>query len=188
MDHDGDPEQNEIMALLKPHLGRMYPIFGTAIDLYNAEYTPKARAEHTDRATANNVYCHVWQGIEREFADEPGFHFLKIRNSLNVLNIRDCLLIWAKKVDANGRWRNHTSGQQAEFDAQRDLPGVPLAATRLVLGYQPDAAFSCVERVTVRRPRGLWVSQIVEGDTECTWVDITPKRLPFREERRKTGD
>lgn len=181
-----DPDQAEIMGHLAPYFSRIVPIFSAAIDFYNADYTARARAEHSDRATANNVYCHAWQGLEREFADELGFHFLKVRGLL-LLNIRDILLIRAKKVDANGRWRNHKSGQQAAFDAQLELPGVPPAAARLVLGYQPDAAFSCVERVTLRRPKGRWVSQIAEDGDTFIWVDITPEELPFREARRKRG-
>jgi hypothetical protein len=184
---DDDEDQAEIMDTLAPYFGRIYPLFDAAIELYNADYTPKARAEHSDRATANNVYCHAWQGLEREFADEPGFHFLKIRGSLNVLNVKDRAVIRLKKVDANGLWRNHKSKQQIDFDAQKDLPGIPRAAARLVLGYQPDPAFSRVERVTLRRPKGRWVSQIVADGDDVVWVDITPKEFPFREGRRHTG-
>jgi hypothetical protein len=184
---DIDPDQAKIMDILAPYLSRIAPIFEAAIETYNAEYTPMARAEHSDRATANNVYCHAWHGLEREFADEFGFHFLKLRGNFHVLNIRDQLVIRAKKVDANGLWRNHKSKQQTAFDAQHELPGLPRAATRVVLGYQPDAAFSRVERVTLRRPKGRWVSQIVEDGDSFIWVDITPRELPFREARRKSG-
>jgi hypothetical protein len=53
------------------------------------------------------------------------------------------------------------------------------------MGYQPDAAFAEVERVTVRRPLGRWVSQIIEAETEGAWVDITPVELPFGTMRRR---
>jgi hypothetical protein len=178
-----DPDQLAIMALLEPHLDRMYPCFPAALALYN-EVEAHIRAEHDDRAAASSVYCHVWNGLQREFSEDSGFHFLTHRG-LNLLNIRDQVLVRAKKVDANGRHRNADTEQQRAFDAQEDLPGLPPAAARLVIGYQPDAAFSEVERVTVRRPLGRWVSQIVEADAERAWVDITPVELPFGIKRRR---
>jgi hypothetical protein len=180
---ENDSDQLEIMTVLEPYLARMYPCFPAALALYN-EVEPHIRAEHDDRAAASAVYCHVWSGLQREFSEELGFHFLTYRG-LNLLNIRDQILIRAKKVDANGRHRNADTSQQRAFDAQEDLPGLPPAAVRLVMGYQPDAAFSEVERVTVRRPRGRWVSQLIEAETERAWVDITPVELPLSISRRR---
>lgn len=180
---DIDPDQLAIMTVLEPHLARMYPCFPSALALYN-EVEARIRAEHDDRAAASSVYCHAWNGLQREFSEEPGFHFLTHRG-LNLLNILDKVLIRAKKVDANGRHRNADTQQQRDFDEQKDLPGLPAAAARLVIGYQPDAAFSEVERVTIRRPLGRWVSQIVQAETECAWVDITPVELPFGTMRRR---
>lgn len=184
---DIDPDQIDVMGRLEPHLSRIYPIFQSAIDLYQNEVSAAARAEHSDRASANVVYCHVWMGFEREFCDEPGFHFLEVRG-LKVLNVRDELLIRAKKVDANGRHRNADTLQQQKFDTQKDIPGLPSAAARVVIGYQPDLTFSEVERVTVRRPSGRWVSQVVEADDAPHWVDITPAELPFARGRRAAGE
>jgi hypothetical protein len=178
-----DPEQQFVMDALMPILGRVHAIFPTALTLYNEEVSPRARAEHNTRAIANAVWCHVWEGFRREFMDEPGFHFLD-RRGLNVLNMRDQLLVRAKKVDENGRHRNAATKQQLDFDAQLPLEGLPSAAVRIVIGYQPDEAFSEIERVTVRRPKGLWVSQIVdvEDAEQQRWVDITPLDL-FRRRR-----
>jgi hypothetical protein len=180
---DIDPDQAAIMTMLEPYLARMYPCFPAALALYN-ETAAHIRAEHDDRAAASSVYCHVWSGLQRELSEEAGFHFLT-HNGLNLLNIRDQVLIRAKKVDANGRHRNADTTQQRAFDAQEELPGLPPAAVRLVMGYQPDVAFSEVERVTVRRPLGRWVSQIVEAEAECAWIDITPVELPFGTMRRR---
>ena len=184
---DVDQDQDKIMEVLKPYLSRMYPIFPGAVAFYNSSTAAQARAQHSDRARANAIWCHIWHNFQETFGAEPGFHFLSIGN-LNVLNIRDKLLVRPKKVDANGRHRNASTKQQREFDAQVDLPGLPDEAARIIMGYQPDAAFSCVERVTVRRPHGRWVSQIVDSDSHFSWVDITPRELPFREGRRKSGD
>lgn len=175
---DYDQEQFQAMTVLEPYFSRMYPIFPAALALYNDEYPALVRAEHNDRATANNVWCHLFEGFQREFLDESGFHFIEVRG-LHVLNIRDEAVLRFKKVDENGRHRNHDSTQQRLFDAQEYLPGLPPAAVRLVMGYQPDPAMSAVERVTVRRPLGRWVSQIVEAEDTYSWVDITPAELPF---------
>jgi hypothetical protein len=95
-------------------------------------------------------------------------------------------VVWAraKKADENGRHRNADTTQQRAFDGQLDIPGLPKEAARVVIGYQPDAAFSTVERVTIRRPLGRWVSQLVEMDEGCGWVDITPTELPFEKRKR----
>ena len=127
-----DPDQAAIMETLEPYLPRMYPCLPAALALYN-QIEPHIRAEHDDRAAASSVWCHIWNGLQREFADESGFHFLDVRG-LHLLNIRDQLLIRAKKVDANGRHRNNDTPQQRAFDAQEDLPGLPPAAARLVIG------------------------------------------------------
>lgn len=183
---DTDQDQTAIMALLDPFLPRIYPLFPAGLDLYNSEISLKARAEHDERAAASATWCHIWTGFQREFDDDHGFHFLDVRG-LKLLNIRDQLLVRAKKVDENGRHRNSDTAQQRAFDAQDPLPGLPPAAARLVIGYQPDPAFSTVERVTVRRPLGRWVAQIIEAAEAPYWADITPVELPFQTRRRATG-
>jgi hypothetical protein len=180
---DFDPDQLDIMGKLEPYLQRMYGLFPAGLNLYNDEVPANVRAEHDDRAAASAVYCHVWSGFQREFADERGFHFLDIRG-LKILNIKDEIVLRAKKVNANGRHRNNDTEQQRAFDAQEDIPGLPAAAARIVAGYQPDPAFSEVERVIIRRPRGMWVSQIIETEEAPSWIDITPAELPFVERRR----
>jgi hypothetical protein len=176
---DFEPDQATVMAILHPYLGRMFPIFGAAVDLHNAETSARARAELSSSAVAHNINCHAWAGFEREFTDEPGFHFLKPGGNLKVLNIRDELVLRPKKVDANGRHQNADTAQQRAFDSNADLPGIHPAAARVIVGYQPDEAFSSVIRVTVRRPKARWVAQIVEIDAAYSWVDITPAELPL---------
>jgi hypothetical protein len=87
-----------------------------------------------------------------------------------------------KKVNEHGASRSNQSTAQARnFDRQLSLPGVPPAATRLTFGYEPDPAFSRIERVIVSCPLGatiLWAAQVVVLDSaHANWVDITPRRL-----------
>ena len=183
MDHDFEDEQRTAMAALEPYFAQITDICNSAVALYNSETTPRGRADHDNRAALASIYSYAWKGYLREFSEEPGFHFLTIRN-LNLLNIRDIVVLRAKKVDANGRHTNHDSKQQQDFDSQLALPGLSSAATRLVVGYELDPAYSTVERVIVRRPQGQWTAQIVMTDAAHAWEDITPAQLPLDAGRR----
>jgi hypothetical protein len=181
MDDDFEAEQQRVMEALEPYFERLTGICESAVDLYNSETTPKARAEHDTRAALSAIYSHAWTGYLREFDEEPGFHFMNIKG-LNVLNIRDVVVARAKRVDSDGRHANHDSKQQRDFDRQLAIPGLPPAAVRVVIGYELDPAFSKVERVIVRRPMGkstVWSAQIVSLGDIMAWQDITPVRLAF---------
>jgi hypothetical protein len=182
-DDDIDADQAAIMGILAGFLARMYPLPHDALRLYLSDYTPAARAELNDRAAANDLWCHVWHGLKREFAGEAGFHFLKLGN-LEVMNIRDAVVIRPKKVNRAGRHRNHDSDQQRAFDNQQDIPGLPPAAHRLIFGYELDPAYSSIVRVIVRRPKGRWIAQVNEPTAETRWTDITPAQLPLGGEGR----
>jgi hypothetical protein len=176
-----DPEQQFVMDLLEPYFAPITRVYEAAIALYNSDVSPRARADHDNRAALSAIYRHAWKGLEREFVEEPGFHFLTVRN-LHLLNIRDLVVGRTKRVNSNGRHVNNDTQQQRDFDRQLALPGIPPAAIRVVIGYELDLAMSKVERVIVRRPSpaGRWVSQIVHVDGAYTWEDITPAELPLR--------
>jgi hypothetical protein len=183
MDEQFEIEQQAAMRVLEPYFAQIAGIYDWAVQLYNEDTTPRARAEHDARAALAAIYNHAWKGMLREFGEEPGFHFLEVRG-LNVLNIRDEVVLRSKRVDANGRHRNHDNQQQRDFDRQKPLPGLSAGAVRLVIGYELDPAFSTVVRVIARRPLGQWVAQIVLVDDAYTWEDITPAQLPFRAGQR----
>ena len=183
-----DEIQTRVMTTLNPYCSRIYPVFINALALYREEYPSGVRVEHSDRTTASAVYDHALAGFQREFMDETGFNFLNLRG-LVVMNIQDIIVARFKKVNEDGVHRNFQTKQQKDFDQQADIPGLPPAATRIVLGYQPDAAMSIVERITVRDPFNDWVAQITETNGEYFWTDITPARLPLTPQggRRATG-
>jgi hypothetical protein len=113
------------------------------------------------------------------FAEEPGVHFINIRG-LEIMNIRDQIILRPKKVNEHGRHSNHSSAQQRAYDNQLDIPGLPPAAQRLIFGYELDPACSSIVRVIVRRPKGRWITQVNEPSAETRWTDITPAELPLR--------
>jgi len=184
MNDDWQGEQQEVMAVLEPFLPKISEIYDAAVHMYHSETSARARADHDSRAALNAIYRHAWMGYQRELADQGGFHFLKVRG-LHVLNIRDKVVLRAKKVDANGLHTNNQTQQQLDYDRQRAIPGLPLEAVRVVVGYQLDPAFSIVERVIVRCPSGHWAAQVVVLDDYFAWENITPARLPFPAIQRK---
>lgn len=183
-----NPEQEKVMTALEPIMGEIHDIFPAALKKYN-EIDPSIRAEHENRTAASCVRDHAWMAFQSAFEGRKGFHFLDVRG-LTLLNIRDEVLIRVKKVDANGKHRNYQTQQQKDFDsysANKDLTGLPAEAVRVVVGYQPDIAFSEIERVTVRQTGGEWVSQINEQGGEAVWTDITPIQLPFGNTRHASS-
>lgn len=188
---ESDLDQSANMAVLEPHLARLHGATSRAFDRYQ-ETPPHILAEHDERAATSSVHSHIVHEIEREFAEVSGATVLTVQG-LKVLNIDDRVVLRFKKVDEDGRHRNHTSEQQKRFDRQLPLPGLPPAATHLTLGYEPDPAFAEIVRITIGCPLGhnsapLWLSQINVFDDDVAWGDITPARLPGTEEFARFKD
>lgn len=187
-------DQASCMAFLEPHIERLHRSLTAAFARY-LETPPHIIAEHDERAATSSVHSHIVHEITREFAEVDGASVIDVRG-LKVLNIGDCVVFRFKKVNEDGLHRNHTSGQQERFDRQLPLPGLPAAATRLTLGYEPDPAFAEIIRVTVGCPLGhksapLWLSQInPPSASAAAWEEITPLRIPGTEryERFKDDD
>jgi hypothetical protein len=121
----------------------------------------------------------MWMELQAAFAETAGIALLEVRG-LQLMNVGDKVVCRFKKVDGGGHSVSHPSQQQEDFDRQLSIPGLPAAATRLTFGYQPDAAFSAVERILVSCQMGrtiVWCSQINTIDTVAAWEDITPRRL-----------
>jgi hypothetical protein len=167
------------MSRIQPLFGVLHDALCDGMSFYLKNYSAEIVAEHRDRTAANCVYDHSFHLMRSKLDGSPGCHFLSIRG-LELLNYLDLAVLRLKKVNGAGRARNYRTQQQRDYDDQRPLPELPPAAVRLIVGYQPDPAFTTVERVIVSRPLGktiLWTSQIVISDDAPTWVDITPARF-----------
>jgi hypothetical protein len=188
-----DTDQNRCMEALAPVLLGTYDCWHRAMETYQS-YPSLALAQHDDRASASNLHAHMWMELQAAFAETSGVAFLEIRG-LHLMNVGDKVICRFKKVDQGGNSVTHPSQQQKDFDRQLSIPGLPPAATRLTFGYQPDAAFSAIERVLVSCQMGktiLWCAQVNNVEAAAVWEDITPRRLegtgrviPYKE--RKTG-
>jgi hypothetical protein len=188
-----DEDQEDCMGRIEPLFRPLDDALRHGMAFYRNNYSAEVVAQQRDRTAANCVYDHSFHRIRELLDQEPGCHFLSVRG-LEVLNYYDLAVLRLKKVDGAGRWRNFQTPQQRDFDRQLPLPGLPAAAVRLVVGYEPDAAFTTVERIIVSRPfvnTIRWAAQIVVLDDNTSWLDITPariagtERVDFRAGRRR---
>jgi hypothetical protein len=167
-----EEDQEDCMGRIEPLFRPLHDALYHAMEFYQTNYSPEVIAQQRDRTAANCVYDHAFHRIRESLDQEPGCHFLSVRG-LEVLNYHDLAVLRFKKVDGEGRWRNYQTNQLP-------LPGLPPAAARLVVGYEPDAAFTAVQRVIVSRPLRrsiLWAAQITVVDETASWDDITPARI-----------
>lgn len=173
-----DTDQNRCMEALAPVLLKTFECWHRAMETYQS-YPALALAQHDDRAAANNLHAHMWMELQGAFAEAAGVALLEVRG-LHLMNVGDKVVCRFKKVDQGGNSVTHPSQQQEDFDRQLSIPGLPPAATRLTFGYQPDAAFSAIERVLVSCQMGktiLWCAQVNNVEAAAVWEDITPRRL-----------
>ncbi len=178
------------MAVLQPYLSVLTASVRRAFTTYQDLYPDRVKAAHDNTAAAKNVHRHVLEEVELAIIDLSGLAMVDARG-LMVLNIHDRLIIRFKKMDEEGRSASYPTQQQRDFDRQLPLPGLPMAATRLTFGYEPDLAFSAIVRVLAACPLGPrthWCVQVNEEEPGvASWVDITPRRLPGTEGFRPYG-
>jgi|SRR5882724_3090094 len=172
-------DQEKCMSALSPHLAPVHGAMHRGFDRYLKDYLSEIKAEHSDRAVTSNVHSHMLAEMAQAFEGVSGAALLDVRG-LKVLNLDDRIVGRFKKVDDQGRSRSYPTKQAKAFDLQLPLPGVPAAATRVTFGYEPDAAFSAIERIVVACPYGdgiPWCAQVNVVDSVASWIDITPQRL-----------
>jgi hypothetical protein len=175
-------DQDETMALIEPILKVLHDCLYEGMAFYQdfENYSAAAVAQQRERTVAGCVNDHVFHKLRESLEGKWGCRFPSLRG-LEVLDYEGKALVRIKKVNGAGRGRNAATQQQRDYDAQLPLPGLPPEAVRLVAGYQPDAAFSSVQRVIIAAPLGktiAWASQVVVVEDAASWVDITPSRLP----------
>lgn len=180
MDHD----QEDCMGRIEPLFEVLSESLHHGMTFYQTNYTPEVIAQQRERTAANCVYDHGFHRMKEKLDTAPGCTFLNIRG-LEVLNYYDLAVIRLKKLNSAGRWQNARTLQQKNFDDQLPLIGLPNAAVRLVVGYQPDHAFTAIDRIIVSRPLGKtikWTAQIIADGEKPSWIDITPARLTGTEQ------
>lgn len=170
--------QADAMAQLDPHFEQIDAICRGGLARYR-EYPPQFLIDHDGRAAANCIYTHMVALADDLLTDKPGVVFKNI-SGLKVWILGERATVRFKKMDEDGRWSNHTSQQQRDFDRQMALPGIPHPPLNLVAGYLPDPTGTRVERVQVAKPQGRsidWCAAIVPTTDQIVgeprWVDVT---------------
>jgi hypothetical protein len=91
-----------------------------------------------------------------------------------------------KKMDEDGTSRNYPTQQAEDYDAGRELPGLPMPPVRLTAGYVLDALGTGFLRTQIARPTGkkniMWCAAVVPTEKrkagERIWVEVT-RNMPF---------
>lgn len=148
-------------------------------------YQPADLLELDVRAQAACTFCHMHAEADRRLMGRDGIRPIDYRGGLKLwLYEKSDVVIRLKKMDEDGRSRNYPTKQAKDYDAQKELPGLPLPPVRLTAGYWLDATGQVINRVQIARPDGrrapLWCAAIVEEekrkDGERIWFDVTSQR------------
>lgn len=142
-------------------------------------YDALHRLEHDSRAVASCIYSHMAAEADRRWMGRPRLVH-KVINGLKVWLVDDYAVIRFKRMDEDGRTRNYPTKQAKQYDRGMPLPGLPLEADRLTVGYFPNPTETEVERVQVARRIGKLIdfcaaiippSERVVG--QRGWIDVT---------------
>lgn len=149
------------------------------------KYSPEDLVELDVRAQSACTYCHMLSEADRRFLDRDGIRPLEIRGALKVWLVEHAnVVIRLKKMDEDGKTRNYPTKQARDYDAQRQLPDLPLPPVRLTAGYWLDATGQIINRVQIARPNGrrvpTWCAAITPKEErkagERIWIDVTRQR------------
>jgi hypothetical protein len=170
----------EVMDGLEPVLDLLNAIPRDAVAKYQ-EYPAAMRIDHTGRTAANCVYAHMEAGAVR-LEEVPGIVHRDVRG-LKVWLYKDLAVLRFKRMDEEGRFRRYPTTQAKDYDRNAPIPGLPLPAVRLAVGYVLDPTATSVLRVQVARPSGReidWCAAIVPAEDRAagdpSWVDVTRQR------------
>ncbi|MCC8957862.1 hypothetical protein H8B02_31860 [Bradyrhizobium sp. Pear77] len=148
-------------------------------------YDPANLIELDVRAQSACTYCHMHAEADRRLIDRDGIKRLEVRGGLKLWLLEEAnVVIRLKKMDEDGRTRNYPTKQARDYDAQRELPELPLPPVRLTAGYWLDATGQIINRVQIARPNGklapTWCAAIIPPPErkagERIWTDVTRQR------------
>lgn len=148
-------------------------------------YAPADLLELDVRAQAACTFCHMHAEADRRLMGRDDIRPIEYKGGLKLwLYDKADVVIRLKKMDEDGRSSNYPTKQARDYDAQRELPGLPLPPVRLTAGYWLDATGQIINRVQIARPNGrrapTWCAAVVPLDRraagERIWIDVTRQR------------
>jgi hypothetical protein len=173
----------ETMDALGVYLDDFDAITRSAHALYRT-YAPNVLVELDSRAQAVCTYCHMVAEADRRFLGRAGVRALDIRGLKLWLFEEANAVMRFKKMDEDGLTRNYPTKQARDFDAGRQLPGLPQPPVRLTAGYLLDLTGLEFVRSQIAKPAGrkkaIWCAAIVpiaeRKEGERAWRDVTRQR------------
>lgn len=148
-------------------------------------YAPADSLELDVRAQAACTYCHMHAEADRRLIGREGIRPIDYRGGLKLwLYEAANVVVRLKKMDEDGKSSNYPTKQARDYDAQRELPDLPLPPVRLTAGYWLDRTGQMINRVQIARPTGrrapTWCAAIVPPEQrrigERIWIDVTRQR------------
>jgi hypothetical protein len=174
---------DEVMTALEGRLDEFDLITRLAHNRYRA-YSPADLVELDSRAQAVCTYCHMVAEADRRFFNQVGIRAFEIRGLKLWLFEQADVVIRFKKMDEDGLTRNYPTKQAIDFDAGRELPGLPMPPVRLTAGYLLDPTGVEFVRSQIAKPispkRTLWCTAIIPTEErkagERAWREVTRQR------------
>lgn len=148
-------------------------------------YDPAVLLELDLRAQAACTFCHMHAEADRRLLGRDDIRPIDYQGNLKLWLYKAAnVVIRLKKMDEDGKSRNYPTKQAQDYDAQRQLPGLPLPPVRLTAGYWLDATGRVINRVQIARPAGkrvpVWCAAVVPPEQrkagERIWIDVTRQR------------
>lgn len=148
-------------------------------------YEPANLLELDVRAQAACTFCHMHAEADRRLMGRAGIRPIDYRGGLKLWLYESAnIVVRLKKMDEDGRSRNYPTKQAKAYDAQEELPNLPIPPVRLTAGYWLDATGQVINRVQIARPDGkrapTWCIAVVPQEKrkagERIWIDVTSQR------------
>jgi hypothetical protein len=174
---------NEIMTALDDFLDDFDTIARNGFAKYR-RYPAEFLVDHDARAAASCTYVHILAEAELRLTGRPGIVAMDIQG-LKVWLIGESAVIRWKRMTEAGLVAAYPTQQTIDyFDQGADLPGLPLPAVRLSVGYLLDPTATEFLRTQVARQEGRkridWCAAIVPAANraagEARWQDVTGQR------------
>ena len=176
---------DQTMDALEGYLDELDQILRTGHTRYRA-YKSEDLLEHDRRAQAACTYAHAAAEAERRFITREKVRPIEVRG-LRLWLLDDVnVALRFKKMDEDGTSRNYPTQQAEDYDAGKELPGLPMPPVRLTAGYVLDTLGSGFLRTQIARPTGkkniMWCAAVVPTERrkvgERIWVEVT-RNMPF---------
>lgn len=170
---------DETMEVLSGHLDDIDGILRVAHNRFRA-YRPEDLVELDARAQASCTYAHAVAEADRRLLGRTRIKPIEIRG-LKLWLLEDAnVALRLKKMDEDGTSRNYPTKQAKDYDAGRELPGLPMPPVRLTAGYVLDETGASFLRSQVARPSGkkniMWCAAIIPTEVrkagERPWHEV----------------